>query len=76
MCLLLQDEQLISHIIRNNLFKPVIDAFVRNGDRYNLLNSAVLDLLEHIRKVPISLYKLTMLKNIYVIWVSSVFAGQ
>lgn len=28
-----------------------MDAFARNGDRYNLLNSAVLELLEYIRKV-------------------------
>lgn len=44
------DEHIISHIVRNNLLKPIADAFVRNGDRYNLLNSAVLELLEYIRK--------------------------
>ncbi|KAI3469305.1 hypothetical protein Pfo_025968 [Paulownia fortunei] len=44
------DEHLMNHLVKNNLFKPVIDAFVANGDRYNLLNSAVLDLFEYIRK--------------------------
>lgn len=36
--------------MRNNLFEPVINAFLANGDRYNLLNSAVLEMLEFIRK--------------------------
>ncbi|XP_023548083.1 serine/threonine-protein phosphatase 4 regulatory subunit 3-like isoform X1 [Cucurbita pepo subsp. pepo] len=44
------DDDLISHFIRNNLLKPIIDAFVANGNRYNLLNSAVLDLFEYIFK--------------------------
>ncbi|CAA2939525.1 serine threonine- phosphatase 4 regulatory subunit 3 isoform X1 [Olea europaea subsp. europaea] len=44
------DEHLMDHIVKNNLFKPIVDAFVANGDRYNLLNSAVLELFEFIRK--------------------------
>lgn len=44
------DEDMMNHIVKNNLFKPVVDAFVANGDRYNLLNSAVLELFEYIRK--------------------------
>ncbi|XP_038907193.1 serine/threonine-protein phosphatase 4 regulatory subunit 3 isoform X2 [Benincasa hispida] len=44
------DDDLINHFIKNNLLKPIIDAFVANGNRYNLLNSAVLDLFEYIRK--------------------------
>ncbi|KAK4748487.1 hypothetical protein SAY87_015073 [Trapa incisa] len=49
------DEYLINHIIRNNLLKPIIDAFIKNGDRYNLLNSTVLDLFEYIRKENLKL---------------------
>lgn len=49
----MQDEHLINHIVKNNLLKPIVDAFVGNGDRYNLLNSAVLELFEYIRKVLI-----------------------
>ncbi|KAG6433641.1 hypothetical protein SASPL_105256 [Salvia splendens] len=45
-----KDEHLINHVVKKNLFKPIIDAFVANGDRYNLLNSAVLELFEYIRK--------------------------
>ena len=48
----LQDDHLINHFVRNNLLKPIIDVFVANGNRYNLLNSAVLELFEYIRKVP------------------------
>lgn len=47
----LQDEHLINYFIKNGTLKPIIDAFVANGSRYNLLNSAVLELLEFIRKV-------------------------
>ncbi|XVF66140.1 hypothetical protein PTKIN_Ptkin10aG0011300 [Pterospermum kingtungense] len=44
------DEHLINHFVKNNLLKPVVDAFVANGNRYNVLNSAVLELFEYIRK--------------------------
>lgn len=44
------DEHLINHVVKNNLLKPIVDAFVANGNRYNLLNSAVLELFEYIRK--------------------------
>ncbi|XP_021822514.1 serine/threonine-protein phosphatase 4 regulatory subunit 3 [Prunus avium] len=44
------DEHLINHIVKNNLLKPIVGAFVGNGNRYNLLNSAVLELFEFIRK--------------------------
>lgn len=48
---ILQDENLNNYIMRRNLLKPIVDAFVANGDRYNLLNSAALELFEYIRKV-------------------------
>ncbi|KAK9673010.1 hypothetical protein RND81_12G140100 [Saponaria officinalis] len=43
------DENLGNYIVKRNLLKPIVDAFVANGDRYNLLNSAVLELFEYIR---------------------------
>lgn len=49
----MQDEHLINHMVKHNLLKPIVDAFVGNGNRYNLLNSAVLELFEYIRKVLI-----------------------
>ncbi|CAI9118989.1 OLC1v1020636C1 [Oldenlandia corymbosa var. corymbosa] len=44
------DEHLVNHIVKNDLLRPVVLAFVDNGSRYNLLNSAVLELFEYIRK--------------------------
>lgn len=44
------DAYLNRHIVNHNLFEPVIQAFTANGNRYNLLNSAVLELIEYIRK--------------------------
>ncbi|KAL8104101.1 hypothetical protein AgCh_028363 [Apium graveolens] len=44
------DDHLFNHIVKNNLLKPVIDVFVDKGNRYNLLNSAVLELFEHVRR--------------------------
>ncbi|XP_058076117.1 uncharacterized protein LOC131224775 isoform X2 [Magnolia sinica] len=44
------DDHLHRHIVKNNLLKPIIHVFISNGNRYNLLNSAVLELLEYIRK--------------------------
>uniref|UniRef100_A0A0D6QST3 Uncharacterized protein n=1 Tax=Araucaria cunninghamii TaxID=56994 RepID=A0A0D6QST3_ARACU len=46
----MQDDFLHRHIVSNNLFEPVVQAFTANGNRYNLLNSAVLELIEYIRK--------------------------
>merc|ERR1712013_148139 len=37
------------YIIKGNLFCPVIDALVSNYDRYNLLNSAILEMFEFIK---------------------------
>ncbi|EES02902.2 hypothetical protein BDA96_03G163800 [Sorghum bicolor] len=44
------DEHLIRHVVKFNLLKPIIDVFVDNGERYNMLHSGVLELLEYIRK--------------------------
>ncbi|XP_004487777.1 uncharacterized protein [Cicer arietinum] len=49
------EEHLINHFVRNNLLKPVVDVFIANGSRYNLLNSAVLELFEYIRKENLKL---------------------
>ncbi|XP_043720303.1 serine/threonine-protein phosphatase 4 regulatory subunit 3-like isoform X2 [Telopea speciosissima] len=44
------DDHLLRHIVKNNLLKPIVEAFVANGNRYNLLNSAILEFFEYIRK--------------------------
>nr|VDD47165.1 unnamed protein product [Brassica oleracea] len=48
--LYVHDDYVQSYVVKNNVLKPIMDVFIANGNRYNLLNSAVLDLLEHIRK--------------------------
>ena len=47
----LKDEFYNRYIIKGNLFAPVIDAFVMNNGRYNLLDSAILEMFEHIKLV-------------------------
>ncbi|MED6130356.1 hypothetical protein PIB30_000251 [Stylosanthes scabra] len=49
------DEHLINYFVRNNVLKPIVDAFVANGNRYNLLHSAVLELFDYIRKENLKL---------------------
>lgn len=46
-----QEEFYYQYIVKNNCFEPIIAAFVANGNRYNLLNSAVLELIDSIQKV-------------------------
>uniref|UniRef100_A0A8C5B5L4 Serine/threonine-protein phosphatase 4 regulatory subunit 3-like central domain-containing protein n=1 Tax=Gadus morhua TaxID=8049 RepID=A0A8C5B5L4_GADMO len=45
----LKDEYYNRYIIKGNLFEPVINALLDNGTRYNLLNSAVIELFEFIK---------------------------
>lgn len=41
------------YIIRGDLFQPIFDAFKQNGKRYNLLNSAILEMFEFIKLVSV-----------------------
>ncbi|XP_046528851.1 protein PPP4R3C [Equus quagga] len=45
----LKDEFYNDYIIKGNLFQPVVNVFLDNGNRYNMLNSAVIELFEYIR---------------------------
>lgn len=47
----LKDEFYYRYIIRGELFKPVVDSFLNNKGRYNLLDSAILELFEFIKVV-------------------------
>ncbi|KAH7434115.1 hypothetical protein KP509_06G000800 [Ceratopteris richardii] len=47
-CIGRKDEFYYRYIVKNDLFGPVIQAFLVNGNRYNLLNSAVLELFKFI----------------------------
>ncbi|XP_019462469.1 PREDICTED: serine/threonine-protein phosphatase 4 regulatory subunit 3-like isoform X2 [Lupinus angustifolius] len=44
------DEHVINYFVQNNVLKPIVDVFVADGSHYNLLNSAVLELFEFLRK--------------------------
>ncbi|KOB72973.1 Serine/threonine-protein phosphatase 4 regulatory subunit 3, partial [Operophtera brumata] len=45
----LKDEYYNRYIIKGSLVAPVVDAFLRNNGRYNLLDSAILELFEFIK---------------------------
>jgi hypothetical protein len=45
----LTDEFYNRYIIYKNLFSPIVKAFMANGRRYNLVNSAILELFDFIR---------------------------
>ena len=57
-CVTLKDDFYNRHITKFGLFGPLFEVFLANGDRYNLLNSAVLDLMEFIRRenIKVSLH--------------------
>lgn len=55
----LKDEFYNRYIMRNFLFEPVVKAFLNNGSRYNLMNSAIIEMFEYVRVVSITV------KNIY-----------
>ncbi|GFX98130.1 hypothetical protein TNCV_4907771 [Trichonephila clavipes] len=45
----MKDEFYNRYIISGNLFQPIVDAFKRNNGRYNLLDSAIIELFEFIK---------------------------
>lgn len=51
----LKDEFYNRYIVKGQLFEPVICAFKENGQRYNLLNSAIVELFEFIRAVSMKI---------------------
>ncbi|KAL8612838.1 Serine/threonine-protein phosphatase 4 regulatory subunit 3A [Nucella lapillus] len=59
----LKEEFYNRYIIRCNLFKPIVNLFLRNGDRYNLLNSALIELFEFIRVEDIKMLSVHVVEN-------------
>uniref|UniRef100_A0A6A7FV95 Serine/threonine-protein phosphatase 4 regulatory subunit 3B-like n=2 Tax=Hirondellea gigas TaxID=1518452 RepID=A0A6A7FV95_9CRUS len=45
----MKDEFYNRHIISSNLFAPIVDTYVKNNARYNLLDSAILEIFEFIK---------------------------
>ena len=49
-CLSMKDEFYNRYLVKHSLLEPVLSSFLGNGRRYNLLNSAVLELVEFLRR--------------------------
>ena len=49
----MKDEYYNRYLTRNSLFEPIVTAFLVNGNRYNLLNSAIIELFEYIQFVSL-----------------------
>lgn len=61
----LKDEVYNRYIIEGNLFEPVVNAFLNNGTRYNMLNSAVIELFDYIREENIKLLLTHVVEKFY-----------
>ncbi|XP_069787588.1 serine/threonine-protein phosphatase 4 regulatory subunit 3-A-like isoform X3 [Narcine bancroftii] len=61
----LKDEFYNRYITKGSLFEPVINAFMDNGTRYNLLNSAIIELFEFIRVEDIKSLTTHIVDNFY-----------
>ncbi|GAX85578.1 hypothetical protein CEUSTIGMA_g12993.t1 [Chlamydomonas eustigma] len=49
-CITVKDEFFTRYLVKHNSFEPIMTVFFENGDRYNLLNSAVLDVIDFVRR--------------------------
>ncbi|QDZ24679.1 DUF625 domain-containing protein [Chloropicon primus] len=49
-CVGIKDEFYYTQITGSDAFAPVVQAFLANGEKYNMLNSAVLELFEYMKK--------------------------
>ncbi|XP_004631474.1 serine/threonine-protein phosphatase 4 regulatory subunit 3B-like [Octodon degus] len=61
----LKDPQYNHYIIRGNLFEPIVNAFLANGTRYNILNSAIIELFEYINVENIKSLTVHVVKKFY-----------
>ena len=48
-CIGLKEDSVVQRIVNKNALDPIMEAFVANGARYNLLNSSVIELVQMIR---------------------------
>uniref|UniRef100_A0A3P8ZJ19 Serine/threonine-protein phosphatase 4 regulatory subunit 3 n=1 Tax=Esox lucius TaxID=8010 RepID=A0A3P8ZJ19_ESOLU len=60
-----KDEYYNRYIIKGNLFEPVISTLLDNGTRYNLLNSAIIELFEFIKVEDIKSLIAHIIDNYY-----------
>ncbi|EDL96033.1 rCG36340 [Rattus norvegicus] len=62
----LKDEIYNLYIIKKNLFEPIVNAFMHNGTRYNMLNSAIIELFEFIRQENIKSLIANIVENFFI----------
>uniref|UniRef100_A0A674F013 Serine/threonine-protein phosphatase 4 regulatory subunit 3 n=1 Tax=Salmo trutta TaxID=8032 RepID=A0A674F013_SALTR len=60
-----KDEYYNRYIVKGNLFEPVINTLLDNGTRYNLLNSAIIELFEFIKVEDIKSLIAHIIDNYY-----------
>ena len=49
-CVGLKDEFYNRYLVKSDLFEPIVRSFRANGEKYNLLNSAILELIDFVRR--------------------------
>jgi protein phosphatase-4 regulatory subunit 3 len=59
----LKDEFYNRYIIKGNLFAPVVDALTKNNGRYNMMDSAICEMFEHIRAEDIKSLSTHVVEN-------------
>lgn len=62
-CIGMNDEFYNRHLIKNSLFGPIVDLFVMSSHRDNLLNSAVLEFFETVRRENLKGIIYTLVEN-------------
>jgi len=60
-----KDEQYNISIVRNDLFRLIVETFKANKRKYNLLNSALIELFEYIRQEDIKTLISYFIENFY-----------
>jgi hypothetical protein len=53
------------HVVTKNLFEPIVDIFLANGDKYNLLNSAIIELMDYIYTTRIKILTKYVVEKFY-----------
>uniref|UniRef100_A0A8C4N0N7 SMEK homolog 1, suppressor of mek1 (Dictyostelium) n=1 Tax=Eptatretus burgeri TaxID=7764 RepID=A0A8C4N0N7_EPTBU len=61
----MKDELYNRYIVKGNLFDPIVGAFLHNGSRYNLLNSAIIELFDFVRTEDVKSLIMHIVENFY-----------
>ena len=56
-CLRLKNGNLFKHLIKHDVFKPIIDLTIRESRRDNLVSSTCLEYFDYMRRVSVILYE-------------------